>query len=158
MKPSELFKSMDEVRNFCEQFKTCFKKDDYKLLEMLFGIGEQEGLYIEIENIGKIDRYIAPFIKKFNNLGLKTLACCSGLKEDHPTSEVKSGYIAFLKSDKAKNIIEPIAKKLNLECLDCECYLQPSITVYFKENTEGARKQNLKSFYDEIIKTTKALS
>lgn len=138
---------MDEVKKYCEQFKPFVTEKEYKLLEQILGIAEQEGLYIEIEGIGKIDKYIAPYIKKLNDIGLTTLACCSGLQEDHPETKVSSGYISFLYSDQTKHTIQPIAKTLNLQYGEGECYLQPSITVYFKASSDELQKQIINEFF-----------
>ena len=158
MKMSERFSSMDEVKAYVEKFKGFCSEEDYKLLLMLFGFGEQEGLYEEIEGIGKIDKSIARYIKDFNDVGLTTLASCSGIKKEHPNSNIVEGYISFLDKDNIREIVIPIANKLNLKHKLTECYLKPSIWVGFDMETDEEKEKVLKIFHANIMEAVNQAS
>lgn len=123
MKASDYFKSMSEVEKFCERFRTKCSEEEYKTLRTVFGIGEQEGIFVELPNLGKIYISIANYIQALNQAGLHTLASCSGLAKDHPNSEPKPGYISFARTDKALVVIQAVAQKLNLTWQESETYV-----------------------------------
>lgn len=152
MKASDYFKSMDEVKEYCERFKNQCTNEEYKALQMMFGIAEQEGIYREVEGIGKIDISIAKYIEDFNNVGLKTLASCSGLIKDHPKFKFRTkGYIAFEYSDKAAYIIKKVADKLGLRNNEGECYLKPDYSVRFEKETDVENEHDLKDFHEMVM-------
>jgi len=81
MKASDIFKDIDEVKEFVKRFEGKVSDDDYKLLLLYFGLLENEAEAEIVELNGeevKIDKYIADFIVYLNESRVKTLASCSG--------------------------------------------------------------------------------
>ena len=132
MEMKDFFKSMDEVQEFADKMKKQLNSEQYNCLKKLLGLADQEGEYIEIIGIGKIDKSIANVVKLLNGLGYATLSSCSGVKEEHPTWESdQSGFIAFLddgNSDR-KEYIEKVANILNIQYDVGDAYLKPSYNL-----------------------------
>ena len=65
-----------------------------------------------------IDRGIVGLITKLNNAGYKTVASCSGMREDHPRGpRLLEGYISFAKEDlttEQQEKIKTVAKAVGL--------------------------------------------
>jgi len=65
-----------------------------------------------------IDRGIVGLITKLNNAGYKTVASCSGMREDHPRGpRLLEGYISFSKKDlttEQQEKIKTVAKAVGL--------------------------------------------
>lgn len=151
MKASDYFKSMDEIEKFCESFRNQCTEEQYKTLLTVFGIGEQQGIFVELPNIGKIDISIANYIQKLNDAGLTTLASCSGLQKDHPDTETKTGYISFVNSPKALAVIQAVAQKLNLNWQESETYLQSSIFLKFEGGTDEIKEHLWGVFVEAVM-------
>jgi selenocysteine lyase/cysteine desulfurase len=137
MKFSDHFSSMDEVKNWLERMKPYCTPEQYEAFKFVMGLGEQEGEYIEIEGIGKIDKTIASFVQELNQMGFHTLASCSGILEEHPQqTERISGYLSFLFDKEQSKIVKQFAKELGLIYQEGECYLKPAFTIRIKGETD----------------------
>lgn len=151
MKASDYFKTMEEVLQFCESFKPQCTEAEYQTLLTIFGLGEQEGTFVELEGIGKIDIVIANYIQSLNQAGLPTLASRSGLQKDHPDSETKPGYISFSRSPKALESVQAVAQKLNLTWQESETYLQPSIFVKIEGGNDEIKEHLWEVFVEAML-------
>ena len=85
MKIRDRFKSMEEVRQYAEQFKS--DPETYKAVLFLLGLSPQEGISKDVAGIGLVNISVADEIASLNQRGLTTLASCSGLRCDHPQKE-----------------------------------------------------------------------
>lgn len=88
-----------------------------------------------IENIGHIDKNIAPLIAWLNSNGYYTLASCSGLEADHD-HRCTSGYISFDYERIAPKNRETLYRKFSFlgDIKQGECYFKKSFTIQFTEN------------------------
>ena len=96
-----VFESMDEVKSFAAEMKSQLDEAGYHALLFLLGLLKNQGVSKVVEIDGdpvEIDCSIASFVAKCNGRGIKTLACCSGLEEEHENAEYKpeKGYISFV--------------------------------------------------------------
>lgn len=141
MKPSDYFKSMDEVEEYLETLAPMVTSEQYNILKIVLGFGEQEGEYVEIKSIGKIDKAIAELIQVFNKQGFTTLACCSGIMKEHPTwKQRQSAYVSFLDDGviEKKLWIRKLTQDLDMGFEEGETYLKPSYSLQFNDINDEA--------------------
>lgn len=161
IKSLEDFKDMDDVRKTVDKIIVFnnWDKDSEEAysLKKLFGVLPSEGISEEITNIGSVDRGIATIIKLMNDIGLKTLASCSGLDVDHPNArDSHNAYISILKDDDEKvaihqiNVLQRILEGIDDAKIELSgtCYLKPAISFRF----EDLNDENLKQRYIQILK------
>lgn len=145
-KPSEYFKSIGEIRAFVSPMKDIVSTDDYELLLYYFGLLENRGLSDVVKIHGeevRIDKYIAPMIADLNKIGIRTLASCSGLQEEHKESKFQpeAGYISIVFSDKLlKQLLDDLTDPL-IKVEEGECYLERSISIYINSNDDETLKE-----------------
>ncbi|MCM1569151.1 MAG: hypothetical protein NC081_06855 [Roseburia sp.] len=160
---SEQFKSMEEVRAYVEQFEHTLAPDDYEFMRYLFGLLENRGASERVVLQGKevdIDRFLVPIMADLNQRGLKTLASCSGLQEEHPEGRFRpnSGYLAIaydsgLLSQLQESINDPL-----IHVCESECYLQPSISVEIKSKDDAILKEKWSLVWDVLRKLCEGLT
>ena len=143
LKASDIFKSMDEVRAYVNSMKSQVSEEDYELLQMFFGILENQGISETVVLNGeevKIDKYLVPMVLDLNSKGIETRASCSGLLEEHPQDRFrpKSGYISFGYSQELFDKLQDFKDDM-VSIIETECFLTPaiSITVGDKDNHIG---------------------
>jgi hypothetical protein len=143
-KPSRHFKSMDEVKAFIDKHKASISNEEYNTLLIITGLGDQEGKFVELESIGKIDNTIVNVVKTLNSNDYITNSSCSGVRSEHPkwSDADFSGYISIVDdgNDHKKNVIRKIADELNLSFHEEEVYLKPSYTIRVKGSDEHKKK------------------
>jgi hypothetical protein len=109
---------MNEVQEFAEKMKKQLNSEQYNCLKQTACLAEQEREYIEIIEIGKINKPIANVAELLKGLGFTTLSSYSGVREEHPTLKSdQSGFIAFLDDGNSdiKGYIERVANILNIQ-------------------------------------------
>ena len=99
-KPSNFFEDMENVKRYAESIKDKVPTDIYNDILMLLGLEENLAITSAVVIDGvevKIDKYISELVAFLNGKGIKTLACCSGLQEEHENSIHKpvQGYMAI---------------------------------------------------------------
>lgn len=145
-KITDYFKDMDEVRKYVESLKETQTEEDYELFLYLFGLLDNRGISEPVEIEGKsiqIDKFLVPYIKDLNQMGIKTLACCSALQAEHPEDKYKpeSGYLSFaLDRDVLKKLQDIISDSI-IVIKESDCYLQPCITITIKSKEDSVLKE-----------------
>lgn len=97
-----------------------------------------------------VDYSIADIVDKINKAGFKSQFSCSGLKKDHPLTNVNpdGAYISFLYEEntaKALTLIEKAAMSLDMTVKYCKISRNPALIVRIDKDKAG------KSMYDRII-------
>ena len=151
-RPSNYFKSMEEVKLYAESIKGKVPEDIYNDILFLLGLEENRAITtsVSIENVEvEIDKYIADLVSFLNNNGLKPLASCSGLQEEHEHSLHKPnrGYLAIAYSDECFSYLFDYFSILGITVDKGECYLQPCITFYLESDSD----ESLKSLWDKLF-------
>ena len=144
MKPSDHFKSMDDVRAFAEGLRPYVSEDGYQALLQFCGIGEQEGISETIEIGGvpcAIDRFLVPIVLDLNERGFETLACCSGLCNEHKSLH-SSGYLSIAYQDGLIEKIKETITNPEIKIEESECYLKPAICITIPYTTEEKMEQD----------------
>lgn len=159
-KASNYFSSMSEIEKMLEGLKKHLNDDEYQVFKKALGLAEQEGVYREVEGIGKIDVSIADFIEELNTRGYRTLSSCSGILSEHPneSEEVSSmnGYLSFSIDDKREDI-EEVCRLSGLPVEEGEIYLQPALTVRFKGETDSEIEEKWSRFRNILLKNEEML-
>ena len=139
------FKSMDEVKTFAAEMKSQLDEAGYHDLLFLLGLLDNQGVSKVVEIEGdtiEVDCFIAPFVEESNHRGIKTLACCSGLKEEHENAEYKpeKGYISFVFDAK---LFDYLHDKLGNSFVvkQSEAYLTPSVYVEISGVNDAEKKE-----------------
>lgn len=151
------FKSMDDVRAYAESLKKSLTEEDYELALYLLGLLDNRGISEIVKINGediKIDKFLVSMIKDLNNRGISTLACCSGLQEEHPEERFKpkSGYLSIAYS---KVVLEKLQKEIvdnTIEIEKSECYLKSSIRICIKSNDDNVLKEKWALIWDVLKK------
>lgn len=156
-KLSNLFKDMNELREFVESMKGTMSSEEYELMLYACGLLENRAIsdIVRIEDKEvQIDRFIAPMILDLNTNGIQTMASCSGLQAEHPENRFKpeSGYLAIRYSEEllkylVDNLVDPI-----IEVKQSECYLKPSILVIIQSNNDNVLKEKWKLIWNILKK------
>lgn len=140
-----VFNSMDEVKSFAAEMKSQLDEAGYHALLFLLGLLKNQGVSKVVEIDGdpvEIDCSIASFVAKCNGRGIKTLACCSGLEEEHENAEYKpdKGYISFAFDAK---IYAYLRNKLGDSFVieQSEAYLKPSVCVEISGANDTEKKE-----------------
>lgn len=124
---------MDEVRAYVGSMKSQVSEEDYKLLQMCFGILENQGISETVTLNGeevKIDKFLVPFILDLNEKGVETMASCSGLIEEHPVERFRPNT-AYLSIAYDKGLFDKLQefKEDMVVIEEIECYLKPAISI-----------------------------
>lgn len=153
-KASDYFSSMDKIEEMLEGLKKNCNEEEFLALQKALGLAEQEGVYREVEGIGKIDVSIADFIEELNTRGYRTLSSCSGISSEHPigSDEGVNGYLSLLLDDKREEV-EEVCRLLELPVAEGEIYLQPALTIRFKGETDGEIGEKWEKFRTTLLKT-----
>ncbi|SHJ11203.1 hypothetical protein [Parasporobacterium paucivorans] len=144
MKPSDYFKTMEEVKAYVEGQRPYLSDEEYKSLKLATGLNEQMGKHVEIEGVGQIDKTIAPIIILLNQCGYCTNSSCSGLKSEH--EEWKDydfrGYIAVVDDgdEIKKNKLRDIVSALPFSFEEEEVYLKQAYIVRVSGTDEHKNK------------------
>ena len=98
------FKTMAEVQEYLRSLKGNVPDDLYEAVEFVLGMRPNDGTSRPLLLNGEttyIDSYIAPLVEDLNRRYIRTLASCSGLKEEHPEGIYRpsQGYLSILYSD-----------------------------------------------------------
>lgn len=152
-RPSNFFKSMEEVRLYAESIKGNVPVEIYNDILLLLGLEENRAITSAVVIDGvevEIDKYISEMIAFLNNKGIKTLACCSGLQEEHENSIHKpvQGYLAI---EFNADYFEYLFNYFGIDGItidEGECFLKPCITFTVKANSDGDMKLLWDKLYD----------
>lgn len=157
MKPSDYFKTMDEVKAYVESQRAVLSDEEYKALKLATGLNEQMGVFEELDGIGQVDRTIAPIIALLNQHGYITNSSCSGLKSEHEEWKKYEfrGYIAVIDdgNETRKRFIRDLVTGLPFTYEEEEVYLQPAYTIRVAGSDEiktEAWKQLLKRLKQKL--------
>lgn len=145
MKPSEKFKNMAEVKEYVETMRGQVSEEDFELLQYLFGLLENRAISVPIIINGEevqIDRSIAPMIKDLIDRGYQTLACCSGVQEEHPQERFRpnSGYLSLAYDEKLFEYLRTRLVDDLIEIKQGEAYLKPSVSITIKSKEDAVLK------------------
>lgn len=155
--PSNFFNNMDEVREYAESLKDKVSEEVYNDILFLLGLEENKAITKPVEINGTevpIDYYISDLVKYLEEKGYYPLASCSGLQEEHQQSihRPKQGYLAVKYYD---NYYKYLIDNLTVEGIaveKSECYLQPSINITVKGNTDEEIKRLWNMLFEFIKK------
>ena len=130
----EDFKTMEELKEYVEQFKSDMAEGQYELLLFVCGLLENEGDASIVEIDGKeiaIDKFLAPIIKDLNSHGYRTLACCSGLQEEHRNAKFghDAPYLSFAYNEQLFYKLRKEAGRLGITVRKGSAYLQESVSI-----------------------------
>lgn len=143
-KPSDHFKSMDEVKALIDKHKDSISDEEYKTLLIITGLSDQEGDFEEVDKVGNIDISIASIIRHLNNKNYKTNSSCSGISSEHQKWRERrfSGYISIIDDDDKlkKSKIKEIAENNQFLFEEEEVYLKPSYTIRIQGTDEYKKK------------------
>ena len=150
-KPSNFFEDMENVKRYAESIKGKVPTDIYNDILMLLGLEENRAITSAVVIDGvevKIDKYISELVAFLNGKGIKTLACCSGLQEEHENSIHKpvQGYMAIeFNADYFEYLfnhfcIEGVTIKTG------EVFFKPCISFVVKADSD----EGLKSLWDKL--------
>lgn len=155
MKPSEYFKSIAEATAFVNSMKNMVSEDDYEFLLYYFGLLGNSGLSDVVVLQGKeikVDKYIAPMITDLNQRGIRTLASCSGLQEEHSESKYtpESGYISLaFDNDLFEHLLTDLTDPL-IKVEESECYLEHSISIHINSKDDTILKEKWSVLWDSL--------
>lgn len=152
---SEVFRDMNEVRDYVEQMKPTLSPDDYQFMRYLFGLLENQAVSDPILLHGQtveIDRFLVPMIVDLNGRGFETLASCSGLKEEHAESRFgpNGGYLAIAFN---KDLLQYLEQHINDSIIlaqRSECYLKPSVSIEIKSDADDILKEKWRLVWDAL--------
>lgn len=145
MSPSEKFKNMAEVKEYVESMRGQVSDEDFELFQYLFGLLENRGFDVPVEINGEevqIDKSIAPIIKDLIDRGYQTLACCSGIQEEHPQERFRpnSGYLSLAYDKKLFEYLRIHLVDDFIEIKQGEAYLKPSVSITIKSKDDTVLK------------------
>ncbi len=151
-RPSEFFKSMNEVRAYTESIKGKVPDDIFDDILFLLGLEENKAITEEVIIAGEevaIDGYIVDFVKYLDNAGYKPLASCSGLDEEHQESKhpPTQGYLAI---EYKFEYIEYLFNHFDIKGITIdkgECYFKDCISFTIKGTTDKEKKR----LWDELF-------
>lgn len=142
----ENIKDMDALREYIESIKSSLSEEEYELILYVSGLLENRGIYETIHLQGKevkIDRYITPMIVYLNEHNIPTLACCSGLQEEHLNSKYKpdTGYLALKYDQNLLNYLQDTISNPIVSIHKSSCYFQPSVSITIKTKDDQQLKE-----------------
>lgn len=150
---SEMFRDMDEVRAYVESMKPWLSADKYEDLLYLFGFLENRAVSEPVQLQGKvvqIDRFLAPMITDLNQRGIVTMACCSGLQEEHQESKYKpsSGYLSIAYDGDFEDFLKKELTDPSIRVKESECYLKRSIQIEVRRGGDADLKEKWGQVWD----------
>lgn len=159
-KASKHFNSMDDVKTFVESMKGSLSLDDYELMLYYFGLLENRGVSDTVrlqDKEIKIDRYIAPMIIDLNQRGIRTLASCSGLHEEHPAGKFRpeKGYLSVAYDSDLLGYLYSSDTQIEVE--ESECYLEHAICLYVDADDDDKRKEKWNVVWQALKNWTPAI-
>lgn len=150
-KPSNFFEDMENVKLYAESIKDKVPTDIYNDILMLLGLEKNRAITsaVVIEGIEvEIDKYISELVAFLNSKGIKTLACCSGLQEEHENSIHKpvQGYLAIaFSADYFEHLFNHFAIE-GITIKTGEVFFKPCISFVVKADSD----EGLKSLWDKL--------
>lgn len=152
----EQFKNMDEVRAYAEKYRPHLSDEDYAIMLFVLGLLDNEGIAVPVTIDGNevlIDRYLAPYIEALNRNGYATLACCSGLEEEHEQARFNSRrpYISFAFSEPLFQALKEAEAKLKVTVEEGTAYLKRSVSVKFQCDTDYEIKARWAALMDFLM-------
>ena len=151
-KPSNFFEDMENVKRYAESIKDKVPTDIYNDILMLLGLEENRAITSAVVIDGvevEIDKYISELVAFLNNKGVKTLACCSGLQEEHENSIHKpvQGYLAIeFNADYFEYLFNHFAiEGVTINTVDV--FFKPCISFVVKADSY----EGLKSLWDKLF-------
>lgn len=150
-KPSNFFEDMENVKLYAESIKDKVPVDIYNDILMLLGLEENRAITsaVVIEGVKvEIDKYISELVAFLNGKGIKTLACCSGLKEEHENSIHKpvQGYLAIeFNADYFEYLFNHFAIE-GITIKTGEVFFKPCISFTVKADSD----EDLKALWDKL--------
>lgn len=151
------YQNMDELKADIEHMKPFISAEEYELIQYACGLLENQGVCEEVDIQGqqiKIDKYIIPIIKDLNQRGIITLACCSGLYEEHTKAKYKpegQGYICLKYNQSLYEEIQNRAQGRNFSIEKSKCYFQDCIRIHIADADDKVLKEKWNSIW-EILK------
>lgn len=157
----ETYKNMEELKVDIERMKSFFPVEIYESILFVCGILENQGISEEIEIQGKqikIDKHIVPIIEELNQIGCKTLACCSGLQEEHSNAKFppKVGYLCIEYNEELYKSLFSKVQGSSIKVETSECYFQPCIRMVISGENDTALKDNWSSLTNIMRKIKKS--
>ena len=150
-KPFNFFENMENVKRYAESIKNKVPADIYNDILMLLGLEENRAITSAIVIDGvevAIDKYISELVAFLNSKGIKTLACCSGLQEEHENSIHKpvQGYLAIaFSADYFEHLFNHFAIE-GITIKTGEVFFKPCISFVVKADSD----EGLKSLWDKL--------
>lgn len=150
-KPFNFFENMENVKRYAESIKNKVPADIYNDILMLLGLEENRAITSAIVIDGvevEIDKYISELVAFLNSKGIKTLACCSGLQEEHENSIHKpvQGYLAIaFSADYFEHLFNHFAIE-GITIKTGEVFFKPCISFVVKADSD----EGLKSLWDKL--------
>ncbi len=143
------YHSMDELRADVERMRLHVTPKEYDLILYAYGLLENQGVCEEVnlqDKLVKIDRYLIPMIKDINQRGIVTMACCSGLSEEHQGVKFppSAGYLCIQYTQQLHKQLSSKNTDPIITINQSTCYLNPciSITIHSTDDTILKEKWN----------------
>jgi hypothetical protein len=130
---------MDEVKDLAKQYEQILPKNEYRFFKKILGLNEQEGDFVEVAEIGIIDKSISQIVLILNEKQYITISSCSGIRQEHKNwNEDHPGYISFHNTGNnfKKNILKEFSERFNLKFDEEEVYLKPAYTIRIEGTDE----------------------
>lgn len=150
-KPTNFFEDMENVKRYAESIKGKVPTDIYNDILMLLGLEENRAITSAVVIDGvevEIDKYISELVAFLNGKGITTLACCSGLQEEHENSIHKpvQGYLAIaFSADYFEHLFNHFAIE-GITIKTGEVFFKACITFTVKADSD----EDLKALWDKL--------
>ena len=136
-----LLKDMEEVEKIVKWAELQFPRDVVDDLRFLLGLYPNEGVSKLVELNGAevpVDASIADGVYRINQAGYRTLACCSGIVEEHRGAKYARtcGYLALAYDERLLSALILEAERLGIVAEESETYLQRSIRIAVNGETD----------------------
>lgn len=151
--PIRDIQSRAEARAFVASLEGKLSERTLNIIRFYYGLlpnsGISETVRIGGEDI-QIDRSIAEFIQECNASGYRTLACCSGLKGEHPVQPdtVSRGYVAFAYREDLFQMLLEISADLGINVKHDIVYFEEAAVI----SVPAADDEELKEKWQELYK------
>ncbi len=145
MSVNRFFNNMDEMLAYVEKVKEEVPANVYESILFLCGLLENQGDSRKVILNGKdirVDISIADYIVALNKMGIETLACCSGVQEEHPDGvfKPKQGYLSVKWSNDLMHWVAAKCDWNKIEYERLDVYFEDAISFYLK-TTDKAELQ-----------------
>ena len=154
--PMKDIQSMEEARAFVASLEGKLSERTLNIIRFYYGLlpnsGVSETVRIGGEDV-QIDRSIAEFIQECNASGYRTLACCSGLRVEHPVTNeyLGTGYVAIKYQEDFYKMLDADAEKLGIHVRHDAVYFEDAIVISLPASDDEELKKKWQELYKYLL-------